>query len=54
MIENVRAAFDQIAQTTLRKVVGQHSLDWTLSETDQINLDMPDPRRQPAGVTQAA
>jgi regulator of protease activity HflC (stomatin/prohibitin superfamily) len=39
-IENVRAAIDQIAQTTLRKVVGQHSLDQTLSETDQINLDI--------------
>jgi regulator of protease activity HflC (stomatin/prohibitin superfamily) len=39
-IENVRAAIDQIAQTTLRKVVGQHTLDETLSETDQINLDI--------------
>lgn len=38
-IENVRAAIDQIAQTTLRRVVGQHTLDQTLSETDQINLD---------------
>jgi regulator of protease activity HflC (stomatin/prohibitin superfamily) len=37
-IENVRAAIDQIAQTTLRKVVGQHTLDQTLSETDKINL----------------
>src|SRR5665811_829246 len=34
-IENVRAAIDQIAQTTLRKVVGQHTLDETLSETDR-------------------
>jgi regulator of protease activity HflC (stomatin/prohibitin superfamily) len=39
-IENVRAAINQIAQTTLRKVVGQHTLDQTLSETDQINLDI--------------
>ncbi|TVS83397.1 slipin family protein [Mycobacterium helveticum] len=39
-IENVYAAIDQIAQTTLRKVVGQHSLDETLSETDKINLDI--------------
>jgi regulator of protease activity HflC (stomatin/prohibitin superfamily) len=39
-IENVRDAIDQIAQTTLRKVVGQHSLDQTLSETDTINLDI--------------
>jgi regulator of protease activity HflC (stomatin/prohibitin superfamily) len=39
-IENVRAAINQIAQTTLRKVVGQHTLDQTLSETDTINLDI--------------
>src|ERR1041384_7805506 len=37
-IENVRAAIDQIAQTTLRKVVGQHTLDQTLSETDRIKI----------------
>ena len=41
-IENVGAAIDQIAQTTLRKVVGQHTLDETLSETDKINLDIQD------------
>jgi len=39
-IEDVRAAINQIAQTTLRKVVGQHSLDETLSDTDTINLDI--------------
>ena len=39
-IENVRAAIGQIAQTTLRKVVGQHTLDQTLAETGQINLDI--------------
>jgi regulator of protease activity HflC (stomatin/prohibitin superfamily) len=39
-IENVRAAIGQIAQTTLRKVVGQHTLDETLSETDRINVDI--------------
>jgi regulator of protease activity HflC (stomatin/prohibitin superfamily) len=39
-IENVHAAINQIAQTTLRKVVGRHSLDETLSETDKINLDI--------------
>ena len=39
-IENVSAAIQQIAQTTLRKVVGQHSLDQTLSETDTINMDI--------------
>ncbi|MCW8098954.1 SPFH domain-containing protein [Streptomyces tauricus] len=39
-IENVNAAINQIAQTTLRKVVGRHTLDETLSETDRINLDI--------------
>jgi regulator of protease activity HflC (stomatin/prohibitin superfamily) len=36
-IENVEAAINQIAQTTLRSVVGRHTLDETLSETDKIN-----------------
>ena len=36
-IENVGSAINQIAQTTLRKVVGQHTLDETLAETDKIN-----------------
>ncbi|BAS17893.1 uncharacterized protein AF_1420 [Arthrobacter sp. Hiyo8] len=39
-IENVYAAIDQIAQTTLRKVVGQHTLDETLAETDVINANI--------------
>ena len=39
-IENVSAAIDQIAQTTLRAVVGRHSLDETLSETDVINQNI--------------
>lgn len=39
-IENVTAAIDQIAQTTLRKVVGQHYLDQMLAETDKINADI--------------
>ncbi|MDQ0826979.1 regulator of protease activity HflC (stomatin/prohibitin superfamily) [Arthrobacter sp. B2I5] len=39
-IENVAAAIDQIAQTTLRKVVGRHTLDQTLSETERINVDI--------------
>jgi len=36
-IEKVAAAINQIAQTTLRNVVGQHILDQTLAETDRIN-----------------
>jgi regulator of protease activity HflC (stomatin/prohibitin superfamily) len=39
-IEDVQAAINQIAQTTLRKVVGQHTLDETLSETNRINTDI--------------
>jgi regulator of protease activity HflC (stomatin/prohibitin superfamily) len=39
-IENVKTAINQIAQTTLRKVVGRHTLDETLSETDKINIDI--------------
>jgi regulator of protease activity HflC (stomatin/prohibitin superfamily) len=40
-IENVAAAINQIAQTTLRKVVGQHMLDEVLAETDSINASIP-------------
>jgi regulator of protease activity HflC (stomatin/prohibitin superfamily) len=39
-IENVEAAINQIAQTTLRAVVGRHTLDETLSETDTINQNI--------------
>jgi regulator of protease activity HflC (stomatin/prohibitin superfamily) len=39
-IENVYSAIDQIAQTTLRKVVGKHTLDEMLAETDLINADI--------------
>ncbi len=41
-IENVEVAINQIAQTTLRKVVGQHNLDEILAETDTINADIKD------------
>ncbi|AMB58493.1 slipin family protein [Microterricola viridarii] len=39
-IEDVGAAIDQIAQTTLRKVIGQHTLDETLAETETLNLNI--------------
>jgi len=39
-IENVQSAINQIAQTTLRAVVGRHTLDETLSETDTINQNI--------------
>ncbi|MGA9490688.1 MAG: SPFH domain-containing protein [Mycobacterium sp.] len=40
VIENVRSAIDQIAQTTLRNVVGQHSLDEVLAQTEKINASI--------------
>ena len=40
VIENVNAAIDQIAQTTLRNVVGQHSLDEVLAQTEKINASI--------------
>ncbi|WCB92471.1 lipoprotein [Baekduia alba] len=39
-IENVGSAINQIAQTTLRAVVGRHTLDETLSQTDAINQNI--------------
>ena len=36
-IENVEAAIDQIAQTTVRNVVGRSSLDQVLSQTENLN-----------------
>lgn len=36
-IENVGVAINQFAQTTLRNVVGQSTLDQTLAETEAIN-----------------
>ncbi|WP_107774380.1 slipin family protein [Nocardioides sediminis] len=39
-IENVEVAINQIAQTTLRNVVGQHTLDECLAKTDRINEDI--------------
>ena len=39
-IEDIGAAIDQIAQTTLRKVVGQHTLDETLAETEALNVNI--------------
>jgi len=39
-IENVASAINQIAQTTLRKVVRQHTLDETLAETDRVNASI--------------
>lgn len=40
VIEDVVAAINQIAQTTLRRVVGQHVLDEVLAETERINEDI--------------
>jgi regulator of protease activity HflC (stomatin/prohibitin superfamily) len=37
-IESVKEAIDQIAQTTVRNVVGRSSLDQVLSETEALNV----------------
>lgn len=39
-IENVMIAIDQIAQTSLRNIVGRFQLDEILSERDQINSEI--------------
>jgi hypothetical protein len=41
-IENVASAIDQIAQTTVRNVVGRSSLDQVLGETEALNLAIKD------------
>ena len=41
-IENVEAAIDQIAQTTVRNVVGRSSLDQVLSQTESLNRAIKD------------
>ncbi len=39
-VEDYYAATSQLAQTTLRSVLGQHELDEMLSERDKMNLDI--------------
>jgi pimeloyl-ACP methyl ester carboxylesterase len=39
-IESVSIAINQIAQTTLRAVIGRHTLDESLSEVEKINEDL--------------
>lgn len=41
-IENVGTAIDQIAQTTVRNVVGRSSLDQVLSDTETLNVAIKD------------
>lgn len=36
-IDNVMAAINQISQTTVRNIIGQHPMDEVLSNTDNIN-----------------
>jgi regulator of protease activity HflC (stomatin/prohibitin superfamily) len=52
-IENYLVATSQIAQTTLRSVLGQHSLDELLAERDKINeilQDIIDQHTAPWGI----
>ncbi|MEM1346829.1 MAG: slipin family protein [Pseudomonadota bacterium] len=39
-VENFRAATSQLAQTTLRSVLGKHDLDAMLSEREKLNADV--------------
>ncbi len=39
-VENFYEATSQLAQTTLRSVLGQHELDEMLSERDRLNVDI--------------
>ncbi len=39
-VQNVFEATSQLAQTTLRSVLGQHELDEMLSERDKLNADI--------------
>jgi len=39
-VENFRVATSQLAQTTLRSVLGKHELDDMLSKRDQLNSDI--------------
>ena len=39
-VENYLAATSQLAQTTLRAVLGKHTLDEMLSERERLNLDL--------------
>jgi len=39
-VENFHAATSQLAQTTLRSVLGQHELDEMLAERDKLNADI--------------
>ena len=39
-VENFRQATSQLAQTTLRSVLGKHDLDEMLSERDKLNADL--------------
>jgi regulator of protease activity HflC (stomatin/prohibitin superfamily) len=41
-VANVFEATSQLAQTTLRSVLGQHELDEMLSERDKLNTDIQD------------
>ncbi|MFA9455100.1 MAG: SPFH domain-containing protein, partial [Candidatus Aminicenantaceae bacterium] len=39
-VENFYVATSQLAQTTLRSVLGQHELDEMLAERDKLNVDI--------------
>lgn len=48
-VEDFRSATSQLAQTTLRSVLGKHDLDDMLSKRDQLNKDIQDILDQQTG-----
>lgn len=52
-VEDYHAATSQLAQTTLRSVLGKHELDEMLAERDQLNIDIQeilDKQTDPWGI----
>ncbi|MEM7497530.1 MAG: slipin family protein [Pseudomonadota bacterium] len=52
-VEDFRAATSQLAQTTLRSVLGKHELDEMLAERDRLNVDIQailDKQTDPWGI----
>jgi len=52
-VANYREATSQLAQTTLRSVLGKHELDEMLAERDQLNIDIQailDKQTDPWGI----
>jgi regulator of protease activity HflC (stomatin/prohibitin superfamily) len=53
-VQNYQFAVSQVAQTSLRSVIGQSDMDQLLSERDKVNAHLKDvidaPTEQPWGI----